>query len=192
MEFADESSRNLISDKRRELSIREINDENNYRAWLNEISPRDFIVINEKIDSTWRSFLKGFRMVKAGGGIVRNNNNQLLSIYRNGKWDLPKGKLELGESIRSCSIREVEEETGLSISRCNEGSMATTCHVYFHKETFVLKPTYWFFMYSNDTVLKPQAEEGIEKVEWLTRNEIQSIFIRNTYRSIKDLLLKID
>ena len=108
-------------------------------------------------------------------------------IYRLNKWDLPKGKLEKGEDIPTCAIREVEEECnvdGLTIVK----ELESTYHCYFHKNKWVLKRTYWFKMKTEYTgKLIPQTEEGIEKVTWLAKSDWDTIF-DNTYNSIKEVI----
>ncbi len=110
-------------------------------------------------------------------------------IFRNGKWDLPKGKLEDNESIEDCAIREVTEECGvrglLIIAKVKD-----TYHVYNDKGKKILKQTSWFIMETNfDGVLVPQEEEGINKVTWIEEDKIKQK-IKSSYRSIQDLLLK--
>ncbi len=110
-------------------------------------------------------------------------------IFRNGKWDLPKGKLEDNESIEDCAIREVTEECGV------RGLLITakdkdTYHVYTDKGKKILKQTSWFIMETNfDGVLVPQKEEGVSKVTWIEEDKIEQK-IKSSYRSIQDLLLK--
>ena len=118
--------------------------------------------------------------------MVYNQENKLLMIFRNGKWDLPKGKLEEGESIENCAIREVEEECGISNLQITE-KLTDTYHIYKHKGKKILKRTFWFKMKSNfDGDLIPQTEEGIMKVVWVERHEIQEK-LKNSYGNIKAL-----
>ncbi len=106
-----------------------------------------------------------------------------LAIFRNGKWDLPKGKLEKGEEINECAVREVEEETAVSVSSCSETNFDITYHVYFHQKAFILKSTHWYIMKSKTNVrnLLPQSEEGIDKVEWKSTEEILILFKEVSY-----------
>ena len=121
-----------------------------------------------------------------------NQNEELLAIFRNGKWDLPKGKLEKGEEINECAVREVEEETAVSVSSCSETNFDITYHVYFHQKAFILKSTHWYIMKSKTNVrnLLPQSEEGIDKVEWKSTEEILILFKEVSYRSIYSLIQK--
>jgi len=104
----------------------------------------------------------------AAGGLVTNPQGQILWIFRRGFWDLPKGKLDEGETIQTCAVREVEEETGIKNIRLHD-LLKFTNHTYFdtHLNQEVVKRTYWFHM-TIPTEQKgiPQATEDIEKIEW--------------------------
>lgn len=132
-------------------------------------------------------FKNQFQYIEAAGGLVFNQENDLLMIYRLNKWDLPKGKIEKGESPAEAAVREVEEECGinnLSISK----EIPSTFHIYRLKEKVVLKRTYWYEMkYNLNERLVPQTEESIEKVEWVTSDKIEEK-VANTYASLKPLL----
>ena len=121
---------------------------------------------------------------KAGGGLVYNKNGEVLFIFRNGKWDLPKGGTDKGEEIEDTAMREVEEETGvngLSISK----KLQKTYHIFKRNGVYKLKITHWFEMQSTyDGIPVGQAEEGIEKVEWKNPQQIKEALI-NSYENIK-------
>ena len=121
---------------------------------------------------------------KAGGGLVYNKNGEVLFIFRNGKWDLPKGGTNKGEEIEDTAMREVEEETGvngLSISK----KLQKTYHIFKRNGVYKLKITHWFEMHSNyDGIPIGQAEEGIEKVEWKNPEQIKEA-LKNSYENIK-------
>ncbi len=140
---------------------------------------------NEKL--LLASFSASFKSIHAAGGLVRNIKGQYLFIFRNGKWDLPKGKIEKGEGIKSAAIREVEEECGikkLSIGK----ELESTYHIYHINEKAVLKRTYWFEMLCEDeSPLIPQVEEGITDVKWLSENELNMV-LENTFDSIKEVM----
>lgn len=138
----------------------------------------------ENLDECWRQFQSNFKSQKAAGGKVINANNEVLFIYRFNKWDLPKGKLEKGESILACAVREVEEECGITNLQIVK-PLETTYHIYKEKGNIILKTTYWFLMYSDyDGELTPQLEEGIEQVVF--KNEGASVeALKNTYENIK-------
>lgn len=122
----------------------------------------------------------------AGGGKVYNENNEVLFIFRNGCWDLPKGKIEKGESIEECAIREVEEETGISgleITRF----LKKTYHIFKRSGEYRLKLTYWFEMTTDyEEELTPQLEEGITKVKWKNAKKTKKA-LRNSYANIGEL-----
>jgi ADP-ribose pyrophosphatase YjhB (NUDIX family) len=139
------------------------------------------------IDRTWKTFTSGYQIMEAAGGIVVNHEHSLLMIFRNGKWDLPKGKIEEGEEPDTAAIREVFEECGVGMLNLSK-QVSTTFHTYPYKDIKVLKKTYWFLMDSKDTNRPvPQLEEGITDVRWMTKGMVKEAMM-NTYASIADLL----
>lgn len=121
---------------------------------------------------------------KAGGGLVENDKGQVLFIYRNGKWDLPKGGIEKNETIEETSIREVEEETGCRDLKITK-RLEKTFHIFKRNGEYRLKITYWFFMTTNyNGDLHGQIEEGIEKVVWVDKKDIPEL-LKNSYQNIK-------
>lgn len=111
-----------------------------------------------------------YKRIIAAGGVVFRIEDQVvktLLIFRNGIWDLPKGKLEKGETIEMCASREVSEETGTQLPII-VGDLGTTYHQYIQKDKGYDKATYWYAMVMpNHIECVPQQEEGIEKVEWI-------------------------
>ena len=125
----------------------------------------------------------------AAGGIVENEEGKILFIYRRGKWDLPKGKLDEGESIEQCAVREVEEETGLRDIRLND-FIDTTSHYYRENGKNMLKQTYWYAMTVTGTQkLTPQLEEDILEGRWVSQAELDYYFA-NTFNNIKEIVRK--
>ncbi|WP_415060492.1 NUDIX hydrolase [Flavobacterium sp.] len=126
---------------------------------------------------------------KAGGGLVFNDKNEVLFIYRNKKWDLPKGGIEKGEEIEDTALREVQEETGvkgLKITR----KLNKTYHIFKRNGRYKLKITHWFEMKTSFSgKMTGQLEEGIEKVEWVKPENIASC-LTNSYENIKLLFEK--
>ena len=121
---------------------------------------------------------------KAGGGLVYNKAGDVLFIFRNGKWDLPKGGIEKGEEIEDTATREVEEETGVTNLKINH-KLQKTYHVFKRNGKYKLKITHWFEMRTNfEGTPKPQANEGIEKVAWLNPEQIKDA-LKNSYENIK-------
>ena len=131
-------------------------------------------------------FCSKYNIIQAAGGVVFNDYNQLLMIFRNGKWDLPKGKLENFESVEQAAIREVEEECGVSNLKIDI-RLDETYHIYTLQDKDILKKTYWFKMYCDNQFLIPQMEEGISKACWVPKDEIVEK-LSNSYANIKDLL----
>ncbi len=126
---------------------------------------------------------------KAGGGLVYNKKGEVLFIYRNGKWDLPKGGREKGEEIELTAIREVEEETGVSRLKIKE-KLQKTYHIFKRNGKYKLKITQWYEMTTTfEGVLIPQAKEGIEKVAWLNPEQVKEA-LNNSYENIKLLFEK--
>ena len=155
---------------------------------LNDKNPLKFCVYADNCDLIWASFKSNFEIIKAAGGLVVNNQ-RVLMIFRNGKWDLPKGKLEVGESIDVCAKREVQEECGLNDLEIVDKLM-NTYHTYEHKGQSILKETHWYLMTSSQSDgMSPQIEEGIEKVIWARKEDV-NIHLENTYENIKRVFEK--
>jgi len=123
-------------------------------------------------------------VAKAGGGLVYNKKGEVLFIFRNGKWDLPKGGIEKHEEIEDTAMREVEEETGVGGLKITN-KLQKTYHIFKRNGTYRLKITHWFEMKTSfDGKLQGQLEEGIEKVAWLNPNQIKEA-LTNSYDNIK-------
>ena len=131
---------------------------------------------------------KMFKIIKAGGGVVQNSKKEILFIYRMKKWDLPKGKLDKGETIKECAKREVEEETKVKVE-CGS-KIISTWHTYTKNKKFILKKTTWFNMKCiDDSKMKPQKKEKIEKVEWMKDSSVQDILL-NSYKTLNHVMKK--
>lgn len=130
---------------------------------------------------------KDYTVVKAGGGLVMNAAGKVLLIFRRKHWDLPKGKLDDGETIAACALREVREETGLkSISLVSLYKVSR--HVYQYHNENILKETHWFLMsHQGDEDLHVQTEEDIEKAEWVAMEDLPA-YRENMYPLIWDVL----
>lgn len=134
-----------------------------------------------------KKFLKLLPNVVAGGGKVYNDERKVLFIYRNNKWDLPKGKAEGKETIDDTAIREVEEETGISGLKITK-PLETTYHIFKRNGKHRIKVTYWFEMRTSyDGQLIPQVKEGITRVEWLDDVQMKHA-MTNSYANIKLLV----
>jgi len=129
------------------------------------------------------------KKIIAGGGVVVNENNQVLFIYRRKKWDLPKGKLDPGEDIKACAIREVMEETGIRNLTIGNLIIVTT-HSYEENGMNMQKETHWFEMKAStvdNSTLTPQLEEDIEKIEWVSPENLEE-YLSETYTTIQQVL----
>jgi 8-oxo-dGTP pyrophosphatase MutT (NUDIX family) len=133
------------------------------------------------------AFFKKFTLIHAAGGFVQNEKGEVLMMFRRGKWDLPKGKLDKNESSEACAIRETEEETGLKNVKLIS-LLLTTWHTYHEGSRYVLKETKWFLMkVKGEQQLIPQASEDITRLEWVSKNELQK-YMQNSYPSVADVL----
>ena len=133
-----------------------------------------------------KKFCKTIPKEVAAGGVVTNAKGKVLFIYRNDKWDLPKGKLDKGETIEECAIREVEEETGVKKLQI-ENFLKTTYHIFKQNGTYKLKEVHWFAMKTSfEGKLKGQVSEGIERVKWKGPKKIKKA-LTNSYINIKSL-----
>ena len=131
-------------------------------------------------------FMHKIPVVVAGGGFVINKKGKVLFIYRNGKWDLPKGKVDKGESIERAAIREVEEETGVKNLEI-ERFLHTTFHVFKRNGEYRLKQTHWFIMSTDyKGKLVPEKSEGIKRVKWKGPKKTKKA-LKNSYHNIKIL-----
>jgi ADP-ribose pyrophosphatase YjhB (NUDIX family) len=133
------------------------------------------------------NFYAHFTLIEAAGGIVQNENKEILFIERLGKWDLPKGKIEDGEAEDAAAIREIEEETGVeNLTLVNK--IGLTFHTYHAYEKHFLKTTHWYYLTcANEQNLAPQTEENITAIKWISTENIKEPLV-NTYPSIKDIL----
>lgn len=123
-----------------------------------------------------KAFYKKFTIVLAAGGLVLNEKKEMLMIHRRGKWDLPKGKLDKGEKLENCAVREVEEETGLQKVKLIS-PLTITYHTYHEGARFILKESHWYNMkVSGEQKLVPQTEEDIHAIKWVTGKEAEKLF----------------
>ena len=144
-------------------------------------------IIHPDIDCVFSQFMSFFTIVEAAGGLVKTPDERFLAIFRRGKWDLPKGKLEKSEPPEKGALREVEEECGISDLHLKK-QLAITWHTYILANQPILKKTYWYDMtHSGNGKLKPQIEEEITEVKWLTKPDFPEI-INNTFPSIVEVL----
>ena len=157
------------------------------KNFLQQNDGPNLILIGKNVDYLFGELKKQFVHIEAAGGLIKQNQNYLF-IYRLQKWDLPKGKLDKGETPEQAAIRECEEECGISqLEIINQ--LPSTYHIYYYKNKYALKTTYWYLMSSKHTEkLVPQTSENIEKVEWLDEATIKNTVVKNTYPSVLDLI----
>jgi 8-oxo-dGTP pyrophosphatase MutT (NUDIX family) len=145
------------------------------------------VVIFYKDEAVAKDFLfKQFKTIEAAGGIVQNEHKELLFIFRRGKWDLPKGKMEKGETEEESALREVEEETGvqnLTLKR----KVGKTFHIYSEKDKDILKVSHWFYFTCAKQNLVAQTEEDITEATWVATQNIK-VPMLNTFENIKHIM----
>ncbi|MCF0166627.1 MAG: NUDIX domain-containing protein [Bacteroidales bacterium] len=131
-------------------------------------------------------FCSDYRNINAGGGLISNDRGEYLMIFRLGRWDLPKGKQEQGESIEQTALREVQEECGVPAPEI--GALRTVTHHYYERDGYrIIKHTYWFNMHlSGEEELVPQREEDITALKWVGPEMLPEV-LANTYPSILEV-----
>ncbi len=160
------------------------------KSLIHEIKKEDFhagILWNSDLEKLQKAFFKHFTVIEAAGGIVQNADKELLFIFRRGKWDLPKGKMEKNESAEICAEREIEEETGVTKLKLKK-KIGDTYHIYDDFGKHFLKVSHWYyFTCPNKQTLAPQTEEDITEATWIKTKDIKKP-VGNTYATIKDIL----
>lgn len=167
-----------------ELSTAAIN------SLLHEIRKPEFhagIIFSPDFLKLKAQFFKHFHLINAAGGLVKNANEEILLIFRRGKWDLPKGKLDEGETMKECASREVQEETGLQKLEAGQ-LIQTTYHIYNQFGKHILKESHWFAMTAiGNEELIPQTEEDITKIIWAKKEDLDKYY-QNTFPTIIEVL----
>ena len=149
----------------------------------------DICITHEEIDFLIRCFFSQFHIIEAAGGLVLNKNKEMLFIFRRGKWDLPKGKMEAGETPEICAEREIEEETGVNQLQLIH-KIIDTYHIYEERGQQILKKTYWFYFTTKfEGEPTPQIEEDISSIRWIGKKNLK-LPLNNTYDSIMDVIDK--
>jgi 8-oxo-dGTP pyrophosphatase MutT (NUDIX family) len=163
---------------------------NNFNEAIHLLERKDtkgVLLIDESREQIEKELLWAFYPLHSGGGVVLNETGDVLMIFRRGRWDLPKGKLDEGEDIEQCAVREVIEETGLKTVEIKH-KIGNTLHIYPMAGKLILKHTAWYLMQgSAKEPLLPQAEENIEKVMWVKPSGI-SCLLQNSFETIGDIL----
>lgn len=147
------------------------------------------VFLHPDLEELKKAFFKKFVMIQAAGGLVENENGEWLLIYRRAKWDLPKGKLEKGEKLDKCAVREVEEETGLKKVQLLQ-PLCVTWHTYHEGTKFILKESHWYKMKAGGKQsLVPQTEEDILEVKWVKPSGIDE-YLGLCFPSVADVLVQ--
>ncbi len=161
-----------------------------FELFINQSTKDELVFKTSSLEEGLEKFRQSFKYIFAAGGLIEKNGKHLF-IFRLKTWDLPKGKIDKGESPEEAAIRECEEECGidrLTITKTLEPSY----HIYPYKGAFALKKTYWYAMQTGHTgTLVPQTEENIERVEWFDIQEIKEQVVGNTYPAILDVIREL-
>jgi 8-oxo-dGTP pyrophosphatase MutT (NUDIX family) len=158
-----------------------------FEKFINQDVKNELFFYSKTIDKAIDKIKKVFKLIYAAGGLIEKDNKYLF-IYRLKKWDLPKGKLDMGEGPDEAAIRECEEECGISELKIIK-ELNPTFHIYPHKGGYAIKKTFWYAMSSSYSgKLVPQLEESIERVEWFTKEEIKKDVLNDTYPAILEVL----
>jgi len=145
------------------------------------------VFFHPDLEELKKAFYKKFTIVQAAGGLVQNEKKEILIIHRRGKWDLPKGKLDAGETLEACAVREVEEETGLKNVQLTAPLMITY-HTYHEGTKFILKESHWYSMQVKGAQkLVPQTEEQIHDIKWVKAADL-SPYMKESFPSVTDVL----
>ncbi len=160
-------------------------------TWIVAHKNDHFFVLCSDAKAYLKHIIKNITLVQAAGGLVKNEYKQYLFIFRQGRWDIPKGKIEKGEGVKEAAVREVQEECGILISELGK-KINKTYHSYISRGEVVLKKTHWFKMRTEDkSKLKPQKDEGITDARWLNKSEM-GIIVENTFPSIMEVLHELN
>ncbi len=145
------------------------------------------LFIHPDLEAMKQAFFRKFQLIQTGGGLVQNDQGNYLLIFRRGTWDLPKGKLDPGEAIEDCALREINEETGLSNLTITR-KLLNTYHTYDENGKHILKENWWYLVRaSGEQHIVPQEEEDITEVKWVTKAEIPS-YMKASMPSIIDVM----
>lgn len=152
-----------------------------------KLDTKHFCILVEDAKAFFKTIKKRLTIIKAAGGLVENSKGEYLFIFRNKKWDLPKGKAEKDEKMKYTAIREVQEECGVTIALCGD-LLCKTYHIYELGSKLILKKTKWYSMnVDGSPTLVPQQAEGITQAVWTAPTAIETK-TKNTYQLILDVL----
>lgn len=152
-----------------------------------ELSP--VYLYDEDVEKLWHRFRNCFKEIKAAGGLVKNNEGNVLMIFRREKWDLPKGKVDKNEETEHAALREVSEECGIEHLQLIH-FITNTFHFYFQNDKLCLKETFWFdIRYAGEEAPVPQTEEDITEVVWIPPDRLNT-YMTNSYPLVREVLQK--
>lgn len=169
-------------------------DNDRFLAWAMRLhleKSKSYVVFHQNPSQLLEILCTQYKYIEAAGGLVENERHEILWIYRKGKWDLPKGKMEAGETIELTAIREVEEECGIQVGRL-VSHVLTTYHTYKESKQYILKANHWYHMLASSAQpLTPQTSEGIDHVCWKNKSEWPDL-LQKSYRSIEDVIMRFE
>lgn len=147
-------------------------------------------VYHTDVEKLLKDFESLFKILEAGGGVVANENQEILTMFRRDSWDLPKGKIDKGETKEAAAIREVQEETGLNVVELGDFLLETNHTYKSRKGKRIIKRTYWYKMTTKEIDLEPEIEEDIELCEWMTAEAfLKKKPLYNTIREVMEIYL---
>lgn len=180
--LSDLSGKVLITDVGQDRLYHYVNE-----IMLNEYRKVTFYFLVNDYDNAKQSVLNRFKVINAAGGVVTKDDNTLM-IYRFKVWDLPKGKLDRGEKFKQCAVREVEEETSVTVRLGKK--VCTTWHTYTLRRKRIMKKTKWYAMTCvDDEHMAPQHGESIEDVRWMTDDQVKKV-VKDSYKSVRFVIKK--
>jgi 8-oxo-dGTP pyrophosphatase MutT (NUDIX family) len=145
------------------------------------------IFLHQDVEALLKAFKKKLTLVLAAGGVVHTKEDDLLLIFRRGKWDLPKGKLDGRESLEACALREIKEETGVKQLQ-SEGPLCITYHTYHEFGKHILKESHWFLIRAEkQETFIPQTDEDIELCKWVPIDQLAP-YLENMHASLIDVV----
>ena len=173
------------------LQLKDFNFQKFYNQVKLQTQTSSYLIENKNYKKLFKTISGSLKVIKAAGGIVSNEENNYLFIFRKGKWDLPKGKIDASEKTKVAAIREVEEECGIKVNSAGKKA-CKTYHIYEMGGKVILKKTTWYKMTAeNQPDLVPQLEEDITEARWIAKSNF-NIVLENTYPLIEEVIKVIE
>lgn len=159
------------------------------QLFISDPSGTDIFVKCSRPKRAMKAIKNSLKVIEAAGGLVKNETNESLLIFRRGFWDLPKGKIEKGESKKKAAVREVIEETGVSKPKIKK-FISTTYHIYEYDSVKILKISHWYLMtVKGNQTLTPQTDEDIEIAQWISNSNLHG-YLSKAYNNIVEVFTK--